>query len=145
MYNTAGEAFVPADPCPESHPIRMPQLAYETMWDTTMFNGMWPEDGSNPFFWSYDDSKGYGTHADYIFGWKGDSLQRAMDSDCMFQDCGRGVLDIQSTAEQNKCSVESSVDEDVDGCKCYTPEKNEKRPVDRLTHHFTGLTSLPGK
>lgn len=119
MYNTAGEGFVTAGPCPESHPVRMPQLAYETMWDTTLFNGMWPEDGSNPFVWSYDDSKGYGTHADYVFGWKGDSLQRAMDSDCMFQDCGHGVLEIQSTAEQNKCSVESSVDEDVDGCKCH--------------------------
>ena len=80
---------------------------------------MWPEDCSNPFVWSYDDSKGYGTHADYVFGWKGDSLQRAMDSDCMFQDCGHGVLEIQSTAEQNKCSVESSVHEDVDGCKCH--------------------------
>ncbi|KAL8397200.1 hypothetical protein RB594_004062 [Gaeumannomyces avenae] len=39
MFNTAGEAFAVARPCPASHPVRMPQLALETMWDTTPFNG----------------------------------------------------------------------------------------------------------
>ena len=41
----------------------MPQLAYETMWNTTGFNDMWPADGSQPFVWSYDDTRGYRTHA----------------------------------------------------------------------------------
>ena len=64
MANTAGEAFVPAAPCPASHPVRMPQLAYETMWNTTMFNdkSLWPADGSQPFVWSFDDRLGYGTY-----------------------------------------------------------------------------------
>jgi hypothetical protein len=119
MYNTAKEAFVPAGPCPASHPVRMAQVAYETLWDTTSFNSMWPkEEGSQPFVLSFDDTKGYGTHADYLFGWKGDSLQRAMDSSCMFQACENGrPLKSQSVAQMNKCSVKSQVNEDIDGCK----------------------------
>ncbi|KAH8201372.1 hypothetical protein TruAng_004455 [Truncatella angustata] len=123
MYNTVKEAFQPADPCPASHPVRMPQLAYETLWNTTMFKDMWPTDGSQPFVWSYDDSKGYGTHGDYMFGWKGDSLQRAMDSTCMFQDCGEpnGPLKVQSTADQNKCTVQNTVTEDTQGWLAELP------------------------
>jgi hypothetical protein len=68
MYNTGKEDFAAAAPCPSSHPIRMPQIAYEMVWDTAQFSNMWPKDGSNPFFLSYNDNKGYGTHADYLFG-----------------------------------------------------------------------------
>lgn len=123
MYDTTKGGFRVAGPCPSSHPVRMPQVAYETMWNTTQFNdrSMWPEDGSQPFVWSFGDRLGYGTHGDYLFGWKGDSLQRAMDSTCMFQDCGArtGVLKTQSAAAQNDCAVKSSVVEDIgeDDCK----------------------------
>ncbi len=124
MYNTGKGGFQVADPCPASHPVRMPQVAYETMWDTTQFNdpSLWPEDGSQPFVWSTGDTKGYSTHADYLFGWEGDSLQRAMDSDCFFQGCAEdrkgGVLKIQTPEEQNACTVPRTVDEDIDGCEC---------------------------
>jgi hypothetical protein len=104
----------------------MPQVAYETLWDTTQFNNMWPADGSNPFFLSYNDNRGYGTHADYLFGWKDDSLQKAMDSNCMFQACENGKpLKSQSVAAMNKCAVKSAINENLDGCtlssSCYYP------------------------
>ncbi|KAF2011584.1 hypothetical protein BU24DRAFT_486322 [Aaosphaeria arxii CBS 175.79] len=118
MFNTGKEAFQPAGPCPASHPVKMPQVAYETLWDTAQFKDMWPADGSNPFVLSFGDQKGYGTHADYLFGWKGDSLQRAMDSSCMFNACENGKpLKSQSVAEMNKCQAKKRVTENLDGCK----------------------------
>lgn len=43
--------------CPESHPVKLPQLMYEVMWDTREFNrpDFWPEDGSQPFVYSMGD------------------------------------------------------------------------------------------
>ncbi|GAW17211.1 hypothetical protein ANO14919_066640 [Xylariales sp. No.14919] len=112
MYNTNKGAFTPAGACPASHPVRMPQLAYETMWDTRPFNNKadWPADGSQPFVWSYEDSKGYGTHGDYVFGWKGDALQRAMDSTALLSN---GIA-TQSVDKANQCTIQNTVNEDID-------------------------------
>ncbi|KAH7116264.1 hypothetical protein B0J11DRAFT_443460 [Dendryphion nanum] len=119
MFDTSRGGFREAGPCPASHPVRMAQVAYETMWDTSVFKDMWPKDGSQPFVWSYMDSKGYGTHADYLFGWKGDSLQRALNDSCMFHKCGspgvQGILKTQTVEEMNACAVKSSVDEETEG------------------------------
>ncbi|EJT70240.1 hypothetical protein GGTG_12413 [Gaeumannomyces tritici R3-111a-1] len=122
MYSTTNDAFLNAGPCPASHPVRVPQLAYETLWDTTQFNSMWSSGGPNPFVLSYGDTKGYGTHADYVFGWKGDSLQRAMDSSCMFQACENGrPLKSQAVNPMNNCKVKSQVTEDIDGWLKHLP------------------------
>ncbi|KAK4459853.1 hypothetical protein QBC42DRAFT_230865 [Cladorrhinum samala] len=106
--------------CPASHPVKIPQIMLEIVWDTTAFNNKaeWPEDGSQPFVLSTGDPTGYGQHGDYVFGWKGDSLQRAMDSNsgCMGASCGG--LKTQSVDVANKCSVNGKVKEQFDGCKC---------------------------
>ncbi|KAK4665391.1 hypothetical protein QC763_0061950 [Podospora pseudopauciseta] len=101
--------------CPESHPVRIPQLMLEIVWDTSLFNDPdeWPEDGSQPFVLSTGDTTGYGQHGDYVFGWKGDSLQRAMDGVCFGANCH--VLESQSLGEAKRCSVSSRVGEEVDG------------------------------
>lgn len=115
MYNTIRyDGFTNAPACPASHPVRMPQLTYETVWDTTKFNSMWPSGTPNPFVWSFHGTSGYGTHADYMFGWKGDSLQRAMNkSDCFYDGCGSITKQPMSTA--NRCTVKDMVGEDTDG------------------------------
>ena len=57
-----------------------------------------------------------------LFGWKGDSLQRAMDHSCMFQACENGKpLKSQNVAAMNKCQVKSAIKEDVDGCMLLDP------------------------
>jgi hypothetical protein len=45
-------------PCPTTHPVPIPQLFYEVIWDTTQFNdkSLWPKDGSQPFVWSFGDA-----------------------------------------------------------------------------------------
>lgn len=112
----ANGTFEGGGPCPSSHPVRLPQLMFETIWDTRQFNNPsdWPADGSQPFVWSMDDETGYGNHGDYVFGWKDDSLQRTMDSAC-YVNCS--TLTTQSMEVQNDCIIKSAVDEDIDGCK----------------------------
>lgn len=104
--------------CPSTHPVRIPQLMYEVVWDTTPFNdpNEWPEDGSQPFYLSTGDNTGFGQHADYVFGWKDDSLQRAMDtSGCFGAQCAN--LPTQAIDVAKSCKVGTLVNEDVDGCE----------------------------
>lgn len=112
-YPSSG-TFESNGPCPASHPVKIPQLFFEVIWDTTKFNdkSIWPTDGSQPFVWSYGDATGYGNHGDYVFGWKGDSLQKAMDADCNIN-CPQ--LKSQSIAAGNKCAQSQKVPEDIDG------------------------------
>ncbi|KAF2792136.1 hypothetical protein K505DRAFT_363194 [Melanomma pulvis-pyrius CBS 109.77] len=103
--------------CPSTHPIHIPQIMLEIVWDTTQFNNKadWPADGSQPFVLSTGDTTGYGQHGDYVFGWKADSLQKAMDSttSCMGAACGG--LKTQVIENANKCSVPKRVTEEQDG------------------------------
>ncbi|KAL2255424.1 hypothetical protein VTK26DRAFT_3402 [Humicola hyalothermophila] len=113
--------FDDGGPCPDSHPVKIPQVMLEVMWDTTPFNdpNLWPEDGSQPFVWSTGDSKGYTQHGDYVFGWKDDSLQRAMDNPCNGDKCS--VLADQTPEEAVKCTVPRVVEEDIDGWVTHLP------------------------
>jgi hypothetical protein len=56
---------------------------------------------------------------DYVFGWKGDALQRAMDDNgCFSATCGK--QNSQDISVANKCTLKKTVNEDVDGCKLIT-------------------------
>lgn len=54
-----------------------------------------------------------------MFGWKGDSLQRAMNkSECFYDGCGSIKKQVMTTA--NKCTVKDFVGEQTDGCMFLT-------------------------
>jgi len=134
MFNTKSmNGFMNSPACPASHPIRMPQVAYETVWDTRQFNSLWAAGTPNPFVWSFEGT-GAGTHADYLFGyvsfplnagviraklcqsWKGDSLQRAIDrSECFYDGCGS--IKKQAMSLANQCTIKETVKEETNGCK----------------------------
>ncbi|KAH7077471.1 hypothetical protein BKA63DRAFT_266317 [Paraphoma chrysanthemicola] len=103
--------------CPSTHPVKIPQLMLEIVWDTRNFNNKaeWPADGSQPFVLSTGDPTGYGQHGDYVFGWKDQSLQKAMDEakGCMGASCGG--LKTQQPDAGNACQVKARVKEDADG------------------------------
>ncbi|PSN60246.1 hypothetical protein BS50DRAFT_655859 [Corynespora cassiicola Philippines] len=106
-------SFESGGPCPASHPVRMPQLFYEVIWDTAQFNNKadWPADGSQPFVWSFGDGTGYANHGDYVFGWQGDALQRAVDNPC-YQNCP--TLKSQNAQAMNACTKQRVVKEEID-------------------------------
>lgn len=103
--------------CPSTHPVKIPQIMLEIVWDTTKFNNKadWPADGSQPFVLSTGDTTGYGQHGDYVFGWKADSLQKAMDDgkSCFGASCGG--LKTQALDPASKCKVATRYPEDYDG------------------------------
>jgi hypothetical protein len=112
--------FESGGPCPSTHPVRTSQVMFEVVWDTKPFNDLeWPKDGSSPFVWSFGDATGYANHADYVFGWKGDALQKILDTPCYFN-CDQVGLKLQSIAEMNNCTQKVVIDEDIDGCKSWS-------------------------
>ncbi|RXW16742.1 hypothetical protein EST38_g9113 [Candolleomyces aberdarensis] len=117
VAHPVGNGFFGTD-CPASHPVRLPLLFMEINWDTRPFNDpkIWPKDGSQPFVFSMGDPTGYGQHADYVFGWEGDSLKRAMDvctgADGLVTKCS--ALTVQTTEEMNNCRVPVKVKEVIE-------------------------------
>ncbi|KAH6897879.1 hypothetical protein BKA70DRAFT_1115896 [Coprinopsis sp. MPI-PUGE-AT-0042] len=147
--------FLQSGTCPPSHPIRIPLVFYETVWDTAQFTHLWPKDGSQPFVLSMGDPTGYGHHADYVFGWEGDSLQRAMDK------CGADILGLPNSCpeliqisdeEMNKCKLQPMVDEVVEGqyldalpgCNPVQDGPAQATPIASCTAiSTTGISSKP--
>jgi len=122
--DAVGLPFFGSD-CPSTHPIGLPVLFLEIVWDTRPFNdqSLWPKDGGQPFVFSMGDPTGFGQHADYVFGWEGDSLQRAMDT-CTGMDgfpSNCHVLTLQDTDTMNSCRQAVKV-----------PEVAEEQYLDQL-------------
>ncbi|KAK0648956.1 hypothetical protein B0T16DRAFT_456407 [Cercophora newfieldiana] len=124
VYPSTG-TFENNGPCPSTHPVKIPQLFFETIWDTTKFNDkeLWPADGSQPFVWSQGDRTGFSNHGDYVFGWKDDALQKAMDTNCNIN-CPQ--LKTQTIAKGNQCAVTRRVTEDIDSWLAHLPGAMEE-------------------
>jgi hypothetical protein len=110
-YPSSG-TFENQGPCPATHPVRVSQVLFETIFETKAFNNRndWPADGSQPFVWSFGDQTGFGTHGDYLFGWKDDALQKILDEPC-YVNCKS--MKTQSMSAMNACSIKNTVQEEI--------------------------------
>lgn len=64
---------------------------------------------------------GPAAHGDYVFGWKGNSLQLAMDNSCNLNvACPKAGLTVQSSDKYSACTIPQRATETVDGCKLNT-------------------------
>ncbi|KAG6040318.1 hypothetical protein E4U41_000914 [Claviceps citrina] len=76
--------------CPETHPVRVPSLLYEVIWDTAAFNNRSGRfvlsngdvtDNIGPFtFGSVLTWSGFGYHGDFVTGWEPEFLQQAINT-----------------------------------------------------------------
>ena len=61
---------------------------------------------------------GSAAHGDYVFGWKDDTLQRAMDQGCnLNNNCPGAGLSAQTPEVYNACKIPQQAPEEVDGCR----------------------------
>lgn len=135
MANPSGTRVEYGGICPSTHPVVVPLLMMETRWDTTEFNQGAREDwveGRQPFMWSNGDQQGYSLYADFVFGWKGDSLKNAFaapncpDHTPRHSNCGN--LPTIATSEANKCSKAPAVPDKSDGWLTELPGGVEPWP-----------------
>jgi len=136
-YNTGYVSANGGGACPATHPIAVPQIMYEIMWNTTEFTKRndWPTSG-NPYTLSMDIG-GSAIHGDYVFGWKDDTLQKAMDQKCnLNRDCAAAGIHYQPPEEYSKCTIKQSAVENVDGCKFFLPRSSLSERQDFETSSY---------
>jgi hypothetical protein len=59
--------------CPETHPIRLPSILFESNFDLSSFGG------SYKLIFANGDTTGYGNHADFFNGWDIPTLQAGIN------------------------------------------------------------------
>jgi hypothetical protein len=110
--------------CPDTHPVRLPTLFYETIYQTNLFAG-------NPgqFVFANGDPRGDGYHGDFFCAWEDGVLQSAIDSPpCLSPNDGNQgtcpVFDLQPVDDGPLCSMQ-------------VPEALQNEQID-------GISTLPG-
>ncbi|UNI18594.1 hypothetical protein JDV02_004851 [Purpureocillium takamizusanense] len=92
--------------CPDTHPVRLPSLLYEVIWNTYAFKN---KRGS--FVFSNGDKTGYGYHGDFMMGWEQSFLQKAVNT-CTnpsgrIEDCP--LFNVVSEAKATACGLKKSL------------------------------------
>lgn len=107
--------------CPDTHPVYLPILFYETIWQTNAFVGV-----NGKFVFANGDPTGYGYHGDFIAAWD-DGVQEqvkenpactGLTTDGQVENCPvfNGHIQSQENARACKLTIPDSIaDEQTDG------------------------------
>ncbi|KAI1188585.1 hypothetical protein F5B17DRAFT_439493 [Nemania serpens] len=120
---SSGSGATGGGACPSTHPVKLPQIMYELMWDVHEFADSpdFPTDGTNPYIYSMNVG-GSAAHGDYLFGWEGDTLQKAMDNQCNLNtDCPKAGITAQPESVYSACTMPQQAPESVDGWLAALP------------------------
>lgn len=99
--------------CPATHPVKLPQIMYEIMWNVSVFDRS--EQSDTPLVYSMGIG-GAAAHGDYVFGWEGNTLQEAMDNHCnLNNDCPAAGIHKQQPSVYSACTKPQEAPEQVDG------------------------------
>ncbi|KAK5079474.1 hypothetical protein LTR70_009375 [Exophiala xenobiotica] len=119
--HTAFPTLIQDGVCPETHPIYLPILFYETIWQTNAF-----KDLPGRFVLANGDPTGYGYHADFIAAWDDGVQEQVRDNpqctglttDGVVENCPvfQGRIQSQQEAASCKLTLPSSIaGEQTDG------------------------------
>ena len=95
-------------PCPASHPVRIPALFAEVIWQTSVFPTL--VNGVSPFVWSFTTpttlvGNEYGYHGDFVNGWNISALQATVSNCTTFDTCP--YVTPRPDAEPSTCGLEN--------------------------------------
>jgi len=122
-------AYPDGSNCPSSHPVQLPHLFYEVLYNVNLFKDKWHGNG-HPFVLAQGDATGYGFHGDFLNGWDVDVLGKVI-TDCN-DDSAQGSIkkehcnpiDTWTDTEMNVCKIPSQVAEEVRGTLSKLPGCN---------------------
>lgn len=114
--------------CPETHPIYLPIMFFETIWQTNAFANI-----PGQFVMANGDPTGYGYHADFIAAWD-DGVQERVRND-------PSCTGLQTDGQVENCQVFNGhiqTQQEAAACKLTLPDSIANEQTDGL------LDALPG-
>lgn len=120
--------------CPTTHPVYLPILFYETIWQTNAFKGV-----PGNFVFSNGDPTGYGYHADFIAAWDDGVQEQVMaNSQCT----GLGT-----NGEVETCPVFSGkiqTQQQARACQLTVPKDIANEQTDGMLDELPGDVQVEG-
>lgn len=120
--------------CPDTHPVYLPILFYETIWQTNAF-----ADVPGSFVFANGDPTGYGYHADFVASWD-DGIQEAVRANTQ-------CTGLSSDGQVESCPVfdgKIQSQEDAKACKLVLPEVIADEQVGGLLDQLPGGVKITG-
>lgn len=125
--------------CPTSHPVFLPILFYETIWNTQAFKGI-----PGQFVFANGDPTGFGYHGDFIAAWKDGVLDNIRDDPT----CTDHNLQHRTTdgLQEHCLAIANTIQTEDEAAQCLlnVPEALELEQVHGLIGSLPGGINITG-